>query len=148
MDSFRHLHENIQRIQKEAKTNPDYEQDTDGIPYSTEDNVLSSAIDAAKQQFGANFENIKAPMLYYPSDGDIVFSGEINSLNDAKFQFRYKDPDGEGCFVWVNPLHLTESNLNVLRKVYGTFKNWKQQLDTSDDKKPMGMRNNDESDNE
>ena len=97
-------------------------------------------IETCKKQFGADFENFKTPMLYYPEDGDVVLSGEIGSLNNAKFQFRLKDPTGEGCFIWTEPIQLTETNINQLKIVYGVFKNWKTDLETAEDKKPMGMQ--------
>lgn len=119
-----------------------YKKDVDGIPYDMQDELMSSSIETCRKQFGADFENFKTPMLYYPQDGDVVLSGEIGGLNNAKFQFRLKDPTGEGCFIWTEPIQLTESNINQLKIVYGVFKNWKNDLETAEDKKPMGMTGN------
>ena len=142
MNSFRKAEKRLHGfINEDNERNSDYKNDADSVPYSTQDELLTSSVEAAKQQFGADFSNIKTPMLYYPADGDIVLSGEISQLNNAKFQFRYKDPTNEGCFVWLDAIQLTENNLNVLKKIYGVYKNWKNELDTTDDKKPMGMKN-------
>lgn len=131
-------------VTEDEEWNSGYKNGVDSVPYMQQDEVMSSSIQIAKQQFGADFSKFKNPMLYYPDDGDIVLSGEISSLNNAKFQFRYKDPTNEGCFVWTEPIQLTESNLTILKKVYGVFKNWKSELDTTEDKKPMNMKNQDD----
>lgn len=122
--------------------NSGYKEGIENIPYNMQDELMSSSVETCKKQFGADFENFKTPMLYYPEDGDVVLSGEIGSLNNAKFQFRLKDPTGEGCFIWTEPIQLTETNINQLKVVYGVFKNWKNDLETAEDKKPMGLQNN------
>lgn len=134
------ISENKQLNEANEQWNSGYKNGSDSVPYSTQDEVMSSSLEAAKTQFGADFSDFKTPMLYYPEDGDIVLSGAISSLNNAKFQFRYKDPTNEGCFVWIEPIQLTEANLNELKKVYGVFKNWKKDLDSTDDKKPIGLK--------
>lgn len=131
--------ENKKLIQ-EQEWHSDYREGEESIPYSMQDELMASSIETCKKQFGADFENFKTPMLYYPKDGDVVLSGSIGGLNNAKFQFRLKDPTGEGCFLWIDPIQLTESNIKQLRVVYGVFKNWKTDLETAEDKKPMGMQ--------
>lgn len=126
---------------------PSTDNKSDGIPYNTQDELMSSSIETCRRQFGADFSNFKTPMLYYPQDGDVVLSGEISSLNNAKFQFRLKDPSGDGCYVWTEPIQLTENNINQLRIIYGVYKNWKNDLDTAEDKKPMGMTSEQETTN-
>lgn len=126
---------------------PNPENRSDGVPYNTQDELMSSSLETCRRQFGADFSNFKTPMLYYPQDGDVVLSGEISSLNNAKFQFRLKDPSGDGCYVWTEPIQLTENNINQLRIIYGVYKNWKNDLDTAEDKKPMGMSTEQETTN-
>lgn len=134
---------NFRQALNEAKGwNPGYKEDIESVPYNMQDELMASSIETCKKQFGADFENFESPMQYYPQDGDVVLSGEIGSLNNAKFQFRLKDPTGEGCFIWTEPIQLTESNLNQLKVVYGVFKNWKNDLEIAEDKKPMGLQNN------
>lgn len=129
-----------QSINESKKWNARYKEGKESIPYNMQDELMASSIETCKKQFGADFENFKTPMLYYPQDGDVVLSGEIGGLNNAKFQFRLKDPTGEGCFIWTEPIQLTETNINQLKVVYGVFKNWKTDLETAEDKKPMGMQ--------
>lgn len=138
---FRHADNNYERILNEDELDYGHAQDEDSVPYKSNDDLLTSSMETAKSQFGADFSDIKAPMVYYPSNDDITFSGKIGSLNGAKFQFRYKDPSNEGCFIWINPLQLTENNLDVLKRIYGVFKNWKNELDITDDKKPISIKN-------
>ena len=112
---------------------------TGAVPYTKQDELMTSVMDAAKTQFGADFSKFKTPMLYYPEDGDVTLSGEITSLNNAKFQFRYKD-SGDGCYVWVEPLHLNDDTLHRLSVIRGVFLNWKKELDGVEDLKPLGLR--------
>lgn len=121
---------------------PDAEKDAlETIPYSTNDELLSSITQTCKERFGANFTKSKTPMLYYPKDGDVTLTGEISSLNNAVFQFRYKDATGNGCYVWIEPVHISDETIKVLNIVNGVYKNWKNDLATSEDIKPMSMRN-------
>ena len=135
MDKFR------KAVNESSEWSSGYKEGVQNIPYNMQDELMASAVEACKQQFGADFDNYKTPMLYYPNDGDVVLSGEIGSLNNAKFQFRLKDPSGDGCFIWTEPIQLTEANLNQLKIVYGVYKNWKSELETAEDKKPMGYKN-------
>lgn len=112
--------------------------DGGGIPYTMQDSLMSSITQTAKTQFGANFSGLKNPMLYYPEDGDVTLSGTIPGMGgDVKFQFRYKDASGNGCFIWSNYLALSEDTLLTLKKIHGVYKNWKQSLSSAEDIKPM-----------
>lgn len=145
-DCFRAaLNEAVERekpINEASKSQDEYRSGEEAIPYTMQDELMASSIETCKKQLGADFEGYETPMLYYPKDGDVVLSGQTSGLNNAKFQFRLKDPTGEGCFVWMEPLQLTESNLNQLKVMYGVFKNWKRDLETAEDKKPIGTDNN------
>lgn len=113
----------------------------DAVPYTMQDELMANITQTAKTQFGADFSQSDKPMLYYPKDQDVVLSGVIPSMNDAKFQFRYKDSSGNGCYVWTEPLQLTKETIKRLSVIQGTYENWKKELDGVEDKKPMGMKN-------
>lgn len=66
-------------------------------------------------------------LKYYPNIKDLVINGEINGLG-VTFQFRYKDPSGDGCYVWADGLQLTDTNSKTLSKIRDCFLNWKQTL--------------------
>ena len=117
------------------------EKNTEGVPYTTNDELMSSIVETTKTQFGADYTGFTNPMLYYPEDGDVVLSGKIPTLNDMKFQFRFKDQNG-GCYIWSSPLTLNRETLSTLSKIYGVFENWKNELKTSEDIKPMNLKNN------
>ena len=106
------------------------DQSTDGISYTQNDEIMTNSLETCKTQFGADFtkHNDPSPMIYYPSDGDVVLSGAVPGLNNAKFQFRYKDPSGDGCYIWADGLQLTDSNLRIVEKIRDAFLNWKQSL--------------------
>ncbi len=98
----------------------DENKETDAVPYTSQDTLMTNTLESAKQEFGADFNDIKNPMLYYPADGDITLSGVIPEMNDAKFQFRYKVGDGAGCYVWSNPyLPISDKTIQTLSKVNG-----------------------------
>lgn len=114
-----------------------------GVAYTQQDELLQTSMQSAKEQFGADFTDIKTPMFYYKEDGDVTFSCVVPSLNNAKVQYRYKDPSGNGCFFWSGngSIILSDENLNKLSKIYGVYKNWKQELSTSEDIRPINLRN-------
>ena len=134
--------ENIRKmldILREAQENLN---ETDGVPYTNGNDTMLSILEVAKKQFGADFSEIKYPLLYYPKDGNITLSGKIGSLNDAKFQFSYKD-DTNGCSLWLDPLYLNEETLKKINVIFGVYKNWKNELDSTEDIKPIDLRNTD-----
>lgn len=144
IDSFR----NVGKLLKEF-SDPDgkytdksgTDEKTDAVPYSMQDEIMANITQTAKTQFGADFSQSKEPMLYYPKDGDVTLSGTISDMNDAKFQFRYKDSSGNGCYVWVSPLQLTDEVIKKLSVINGVFKNWKNDLASAEDIKPMSLKN-------
>jgi hypothetical protein len=73
---------------------------------------------------GLNSRNMTG---YYAKNKDLVLTGKINSLS-LTFQFRFNDPSGEGCYIWVNALQLTDTNNRTLGKVRDAFVNWKNAL--------------------
>lgn len=124
-----------------------YNSKQNGVPYTQQDELLQSIMQTAKQQFGADFTDIKTPMYYYKDDGDVSFFCIIPSLSNARLQYRYKDPSGCGIFLWTNsnpkeniPLMLSDENIQKLSKINGVYKNWKQELSTSEDIRPMNLK--------
>lgn len=115
------------------------EEKQNGVPYTQQDEILQTSMQSATEAFGADFSSIKTPMFYYRQDGDITLSGIIPSLNDAKFQFSYKN----GCSFWSGDgqVKLNDENLTTITRMYGVYKNWKQEINGLSDKKPMNMKN-------
>ena len=140
MDKFNEdIYESFRLLREAEDSNP---KDTDdAIPYSAQDTLMTNVLASAKQEFGADFNQIKNPMLYYPSDGDITLSGVIPEMNDAKFQFRYKVGDGAGCYVWSNPyMPISDKTIQTLSKVNGVCKNWRDEISKSEDCRPSNYR--------
>lgn len=107
------------------------------VPYTIQDEMLQNSLQPCRTQFGADFSKLKNPMLYYPDDTDITLSGVIPSLNNAKFQYRYL----KGCFLWLDSIQLTDDTLDTIKKIYGVYKNWREQLKGTEDKKPLAFKN-------
>lgn len=150
MDEIRKTFDNFRKALNEAENEEKaqeqqgwYNPKQNGVPYSTQDDLLQTSMQTAKEQFGADFTGIKSsPMFYYKDDGDVSFSGKIPGLNDARFQFRLKDPSGIGCFFWSEgQLMLSAENIQKLSKILGVYKNWKKELTTTEDIKPMNLKN-------
>lgn len=138
---------NIQRLgamnvlnESEQSENNEDNKPNEAVPYGQQDELFKNSVQPCRTQFGADFSKLKNPMLYYP-DGDITLSGVIPSLNNAKFQFRFLEPSGNGCFVWLDSIQLTDDTINRINKIYGVYKNWRQQLSTSEDNKPLKLKN-------
>jgi hypothetical protein len=66
-------------------------------------------------------------LIYYPIDKDLVLTGKIKSLN-LDFEFHYVDRAGDGCYITVNSLQLTETNNKTLGKIRNAYVNWKNSL--------------------
>lgn len=114
------------------------ESETQGaVAYTNQDEMLKNSLQPCRTQFGADFSKLKNPMLYYPEDTDITLSGVIPSLNNAKFQYRYL----KGCFLWLDSIQLTDETLDTIKKIYGVYKNWREQLKGTEDKKPLAYKN-------
>lgn len=138
---------NIQRLgamnilnESEQKEDSEEKEPNGAVPYGQQDELFKNSIQPCRTQFGADFSKLKSPMLYYP-DGDITLSGVIPSLNNAKFQYRFLEPSGNGCFIWLDSIQLTDDTINRINKIYGVYKNWRQQLSTSEDNKPLKLKN-------
>ena len=144
-DMLTYLREAKENIEKELSEDINM----DAVPYSAQDTLMTNVLASCKQEFGADFNGIKNPMLYYPNDGDITLSGVIPEMNDAKFQFRYKVGDGAGCYLWSNPyLPISDKTIQTIQKVNGVCKNWRDEISKSEDCKPSNYRDpNDVQDN-
>lgn len=112
----------------------------DAVPYTQQDELYNSIIETCKVQFGANFSKVNSPMLYFPNGEDVKLCGEIPLMNDAKFQFSFKDNDG--CQIWINPLKLTDETLDKMHMVLGVYKNWKKEVQQYGDYKPIAAQQN------
>ena len=142
MNDIRETFERFRKALNEAEEGQTewYNQKQNGVPYTQQDELLQTSMQSAKEQFGADFSNIKTPMFYYKEDDDVTFSGEIPGLNDSRFQFSFKG--SPGCYFWSgkDALPLDDDVLTKLSRIYGVYKNWKNELSNSADRKPMTMR--------
>ncbi|MCD8207762.1 MAG: hypothetical protein LUD72_07485 [Bacteroidales bacterium] len=131
--------ERVRKIMREGIGDAKDEQSNDGVPYTKQDDLYNSSVEAARAQLGADFSGSKNPMLYYPQDNDVVLSGTIPSLNNAKFQLRFRE--NNGCFLWVDSILLNDEAVSRLSRLVGFYKNWRQQLEMTGDLKPISLHN-------
>lgn len=134
------IRETFERFRKALNEGDEwYSSKQNGVPYTQQDEILQTSIQSAKEAFGADFSRLKTPMFYYKEDDDITLSGEIPSLQNAKFQFSYQN----GCSFWSadGQVKINEESVDKIAKMYGVFKNWKDELDSMTDRKPMSMKN-------
>ena len=89
--------------------------------------IRTSQEEALIKTIGENIELEENALVYNKDDKTLTLSGKITSMN-LIFQFKYNDPSGEGCYIWVNGLQLTETNQRTLGKVRDGFLNWKSSL--------------------
>lgn len=124
---------------RNALNESDDAQKQNGVPYTQQDEILQTSMQSATEAFGADFSELKTPMFYYRQDGDITLSGVIPSLDDAKFQFSYKN----GCNFWSGDgqVKINDENVTKISRMLGVYKNWKKEIDSLTDKKPMAMKN-------
>ena len=113
----------------------------DTVPYTKNDELLQKMTSEATNWFGASFTKSKTPLLYDPANGgDVILTGEVPSLDNAVFQFRYRSANS-GIFVWADGLSLTDEVVRTISQINGAGKNWKKYLDTTEGGyKPINAR--------
>ena len=89
--------------------------------------VFESQIEGIRKTVNDNVTFGENAMKYYPDADDITLDGKMPSLN-LKFQFRYLDPSGDGCYIWCEAMQLTESNARTLGKIRDAFSNWRNSI--------------------
>ena len=129
--NFRLLTEDYETSNTEKFSKNGKSENSEGIPVTDDskfgNQTLTTQKEAAKE-IGADFKNFDTPLIFYPEDGDLVLSGEIPDMNNLKFQFRYKDSSGQGCYIWAEGLQLTDDNVKKINKIQGFYKNWKDDI--------------------
>lgn len=150
-DDIYNICETVRRLYdaslNEDRTHSEYTAE-DSKPYTSQDEIYNQSLETMKKQFGANFANVKGPMRYYPKSENrsenVSLSGEISSLNNAKFQFWLQDENNGSCLISCDMLRLTDKVVELLGVVYGAFENWQKDVRNLGDMKPMSMRGNDD----
>jgi hypothetical protein len=107
--------------------------------------VRTSQEEALRKTVGENITLESDALKYYPKSDDMTLNGKINTLN-LKFQFRYNDPSGDGCYIWTEAMQLTETNARTLGKIRDAFSNWKDSITQDGDlmeKLKKASKNND-----
>ena len=89
--------------------------------------IRTSQEETIKKTINDNIKLENDALRYYPDSDDMTLDGKIPSLN-LKFQFRYNDPSGDGCYVWSDALQLTDSNIRVVGKIRNSFMNWRDSI--------------------
>lgn len=128
----------VGKLVREAENNFD---SVDNVPYTTEDQLYQSITSVCTQTFGAKFET--NPLIYSPSDQNIILNGIIGGLEGSRFTFKLNDSSGNGCYVWFDGLQLNEENIKKLNVIYSVYTNWKKELLTMSDIKPMDYKGTD-----
>ena len=90
---------------------------------SNQKEEFKASVDGGADFSAGNEENPEnSPLIYFPDNGNLVFSGRIRNI---KWQFVLKDESGEGCYIWADKLQLTKSNMATLNKLQGHYLNWR-----------------------
>lgn len=131
------------KILTEANDTANDDSTMDGIPITDDpkfgDKVLTnqinsflSAVDSGAEFSKPDNENPgNSPLIFIPSNNNVILSGTIPSLNNLKFQFTLKNNTMDGCFLWSDGMILNEKSLAVLTKLMGYYENWRKQWNTS-----------------
>lgn len=126
-------------VEKEDKSEKEDTKKTDAIAITDEPQfgtrVLSSQIESFRMQVesGAQFNEANpekvsdSPLIFMPETKNIVFSGTIPALNNLKWQFVLETNTGSGCFIWADGLIINKDNIQILNKLFGYYKNWREQ---------------------
>jgi hypothetical protein len=137
LNKIRHIQENV--VNKKILLKEESDKKSDAIAITDEpkfgQNVLTNQIQQFRSlvESGAQFSKVNTekvsdcPLIYMPSNGNLIFSGVIPSLNNMKWQFVLKTSTGNGCFVWSDGLILNKENMQILNKLHGFYLNWREQ---------------------
>lgn len=94
---------------------------------TTQIQQFRSLVESGAQFSKVNPDNVsECPLIYMPSNGNLIFSGTIPCLNNMKWQFVLKTSTGNGCFIWSEGLILNKENMQILNKLYGFYLNWRE----------------------
>lgn len=96
---------------------------TNDIKYGQ--NTLDKVKDDISAGMGTNVEYGQHPLLCYPDEKIIQFIGTVPDLNNLKFEYRFNDRSGNGCYIWANTLPLNDNSSKLIAKIYSLFENWK-----------------------
>ena len=94
--------------------------------------IRTSQEELIKKTISDNVKFGEGALKFYPESEDLTLNGQIPSLN-MKFQFRYSDPSGNGCYVWCDAIQLTDGNLKTIGKIKNCYDNWKDSITENDD---------------
>lgn len=142
LSKIRSLNENVVETKSSLLTEDSDKEDKDAIAITDDAKFGSLALQNQINQFrasvdsGAQFSKpedgkvAESPLIYMPSNGNLIFSGVIPSLNNLKFQYVLKTTTGNGCFMWSDGLILNKENIQLLNKLYGFYLNWKEQWES------------------
>ena len=136
LDKIRSLQESVNSSEKSIITEEVGNNESDAIAITDDPKFGQSVLSSQIEQFrtsvdsGAQFSKpggkvSESPLIYMPSENNLIFSGTIPRLNNLKFQFKLRTSTGEGCFVWCDGLILSEENIKTLFKLYGFYVNWR-----------------------
>jgi hypothetical protein len=89
--------------------------------------IRTSQEETIKKTINDNIKLENDALRYYPDSDDMTLDGKIPALN-LRFQFRYNDPSGDGCYVWSEALQLTDANIRVIGKIRNSFMNWRDSI--------------------
>ena len=136
--------ETVKRDNRMLNEEHDSDDENKAIPITNEpkfgQNVLQNQIDALKKAVsgGAKFADENSedaesnPLVYYPKTGNLVFTGSIPSMSKLRFQFSLNDVTN-APYIFVDGLALTDDVINIIQKLNGYYKNWREEWEASDD---------------
>lgn len=148
--SYNEIKESFNALRKLTREtiNEAIENDTnveDAIPYTNQDEILTSVISQTKSDFGADYTDISNPMLYYPhynvggNEGyRITLNGKVPILNNLLFQWDYPI---KKCIIDAKQLELNKDNLTVLSRLFASYDNWVTEIGQQSDSKPLNYKN-------
>lgn len=138
LDRIRDLQESSKNVKEKSllKEEDDKDNKTNAIAITDDPKFGQSVLSSQIEQFrssvdsGAQFSDTngkvsESPLIFIPSENNLIFSGTIPRLNNLKFQFKLRTSTGEGCFLWCEGLILSDENMKFLQKIWAFYKNWK-----------------------
>ena len=103
----------------------------EGFVISANDSQFGSVRSAQEKMLTTTIPGVSLKddaLKYYPDMENIVLNGTIESIG-VTFQFKYRDPSGDGCYIWADGVQLSHENVTTIDKIRSALENWRQSVD-------------------
>jgi len=131
IDFTRKMLERIRLVNEVKFTNSPLLTEENGFVIKKNDTKFGNIRQSQEEQLRQTIGDVELDddgVVFFPDNSNIVLNGYIKGMN-VKFQFKYNDQSGDGCYITGADVQMTDSNTKTLQKIRAAYENWKTSLD-------------------